>query len=51
LKTDGKAVMMKYLGFEKENEAVYTYLEADNISSVKRIDVTILFYMIYMMTR
>jgi hypothetical protein len=40
LKTDGKAVTMKYLGFEKENEAVYAYLQADNISAVKKIDVT-----------
>jgi hypothetical protein len=34
---DGKTLGMKYLGFEKENEAIYAYLQVDNISTVKKI--------------
>lgn len=40
LSADGKTLVMKYLGFEKENEAVYAYLQVDNISVVKKIEVT-----------
>jgi hypothetical protein len=40
LKTNGKTVVLKYLGFEKENEAVYSYFEADNVLLVNKIDVT-----------
>ncbi|HKB43609.1 MAG TPA: DUF6702 family protein [Chitinophagaceae bacterium] len=40
LNADGKTLVMKYLGFEKENEAIYAYLEVDNISAVKKIEVT-----------
>jgi Domain of unknown function (DUF6702) len=37
---DGKTLGMKYLGFEKENEAIYAYLQVDNISTVKKIVIT-----------
>lgn len=40
LNTDGKTLVMKYLGFEKENEAVYAYLQVDNISTIKKIVIT-----------
>jgi hypothetical protein len=37
---DGKPVQLSYVGFEKENEAVYGYVEVDNLAIVKKIDVT-----------
>ena len=40
INADGKKAIMKYLGFEKENEAAYAYLEVDNISSVKKVEIT-----------
>ena len=40
LNADGKTLVMKYLGFEKESEAVYAYLQVDNVSSLKKIEVT-----------
>ena len=38
LKADGKPVSFSYLGFEIDNEAVNSYLQVDNISSVKKIE-------------
>jgi hypothetical protein len=38
LKAEGKAVMMSYLGFEKENEATYVYFQADNVPTAKKIE-------------
>jgi hypothetical protein len=40
LKADNRPVNLSYVGFEKEEEAVYCYFEVDNIASVKRMDVT-----------
>ena len=40
LSADGNPVKLSYIGFEKENEAVYSYLQADNITSVKKIEIT-----------
>lgn len=40
LSVDGKPVKLFYVGFEHENEAVYGYVQADNIPSVKKVDVT-----------
>jgi hypothetical protein len=40
IKADGRPVAIQYLGFENENEAVFSYIEADNISAVKKIEVT-----------
>jgi len=40
IKADNKAVNFSYVGFEKEDEAVYSYFQVDNIPSVKKIDVT-----------
>jgi hypothetical protein len=37
---DGKQQQLNYLGFEKDKESAYCYLQIDNIASVKRIDVT-----------
>ena len=40
LKVDGRPVNFSYVGFEKEEEAVYSYFEVDNVPNVKKIDVT-----------
>jgi hypothetical protein len=39
LSADGKPVTLSYIGFERENEAVYGYVQADNIATVKKIDI------------
>ncbi|OQP63052.1 hypothetical protein A4R26_17295 [Niastella populi] len=41
LKVDNKAVTMEFIGFEKENDAVWSYFEVKNIATApKKIDVT-----------
>jgi uncharacterized protein DUF6702 len=40
IRADGKTVSFSYVGFEKEDEAVYSYFQVDNIPSVKKIDLT-----------
>lgn len=37
---DGKIISLKYLGFEKIEEGIYSYYQADNISIPKKIEVT-----------
>ena len=37
---DGRPEKLTYVGFERESEAVYSYVEAENIASVKKIEVT-----------
>jgi len=39
IKADGRAVDLSFLGFEKQDEAIFSYFQANNISAVKRIDV------------
>jgi len=39
LSVDGKAIDLSYIGFEKEKESAYSYFQAENISSVKKIDI------------
>jgi len=38
-KADSKEANFNYLGFEKEDDAVYCYLQVDNVSAVKKIDI------------
>jgi hypothetical protein len=38
LKAEGKPVVMSYLGFEKENEAVYVYLQVDKVASAQKLE-------------
>lgn len=38
LKADNKAVSLSYLGFEIDHDAVYVYLQAENIASIKKIE-------------
>ena len=40
IKADGRNVSLSYLGFEKEDEATYSYFQVDNISTIKKIDIT-----------
>ena len=37
---DGKPGTLSYLGFEKEAEAVYSYVQVDNVPSVKKVEFT-----------
>lgn len=41
IKAERKPVKLSYVGFERENEAVYGYVQVDNISSVKKVDVSV----------
>jgi hypothetical protein len=37
---DGKASVYKYIGYEKIEEAIYSYYEIENVTSVKKMSVT-----------
>ena len=37
---DGKVLPLKFLGFEKIDEGIYSYYQADNITFPKKIEVT-----------
>jgi hypothetical protein len=37
---DGKPVKFSYVGFEREAEAVYSYVQVDNIPFVKTVDIS-----------
>ena len=36
---DGKNYGLTYIGFERDNEAIMSYVEADNIATLKKIDI------------
>lgn len=40
IKADGKPVKLSYLGYEKDNDAIYSYFQVDHIASVKKIELT-----------
>ena len=40
IKTDGIPVKLLYLGYERDNDAIYSYFQADSIGTVKKIEVT-----------
>jgi hypothetical protein len=40
IKVDGKDVSFSYVGFEKDEEAVFSYFQADNVAAPKRINVS-----------
>ena len=40
LKVDGKPVTMHYIGYEQRLESIWVYLEVDNITTLKKLDVT-----------
>jgi hypothetical protein len=39
LKGDNKDLRMSYLGYERDNDAIYSYLEVGNIPTIKKIEV------------
>jgi len=39
-KADDKAVSFSYLGYEKEDEAIYSYFQVDNIASVRKVEIS-----------
>jgi len=39
LKVDGKAVQLEFVGYEKENEAIWSYYQVANVASLKKLDV------------
>lgn len=39
LKLDNKPVVLDFVGFERENEAVWSYFQVPNISAPKKIDI------------
>jgi hypothetical protein len=36
---DGKPVQMSFVGYEKEDVVVYSYLQVDNVNSVKKVSI------------
>jgi hypothetical protein len=40
LKVDGKPVQIEFLGFERESEAIWSYLQVTNVPSVKKIEIS-----------
>lgn len=38
-KVDNKPVNFSYVGFEKQDEAIYSYFQVDNITSLKKLDI------------
>jgi len=40
IKVDGKDVNLSYLGFEKDDEAVFSYFQVDNVAVVKKLNVS-----------
>jgi hypothetical protein len=39
LKVDGKPVAMHYIGYEQRLESIWVYLEVENVTSLKKLDV------------
>jgi len=37
---DGKSIPLSFVGFEQEDQVVFSYLEAPNISSIKNVSIT-----------
>lgn len=40
LKINGKAVQLQYVGYEKENEALWTYIQVNNVTAVKKLEIS-----------
>ena len=40
ISVDGKQGNLTYLGFEKDNEGVYSYVQVENVASVKKVELT-----------
>ena len=40
INVDGKPQILKYIGYEKNEDGINTYLEVQNITTIKKIDIT-----------
>lgn len=40
IKADGKAAQFSYLGYERDSDVIYSYFQVDNITSVKKMEIT-----------
>jgi hypothetical protein len=40
IKVDGKAAQFSYLGYERDSDVIYSYFQVDNITSVKKMEIT-----------
>ena len=40
IEADGKVVTLSFLGYEKDNDAIYSYFECANIPTVKKVNIT-----------
>ena len=40
IKADNRATTFQYVGFESEGDAVYSYVEVDNLPSVKKVELS-----------
>ena len=40
IKTDDKTQTLSYLGFERDNDAIYVYVEIVKVASVKKVEVS-----------
>ncbi|MGB8191098.1 MAG: DUF6702 family protein [Chitinophagaceae bacterium] len=40
VKADGKLLQLEFVGYEKENEAIWSYFQVSNVPSVKKLEVT-----------
>jgi hypothetical protein len=40
IKLDNKPVVLEFVGFERENEAVWSYLQISTVAAPKKIDIT-----------
>ena len=39
INVDGKVMPLSFVGFEKEDVVIYSYLQADNVASVKKVSI------------
>ena len=39
LKADGKPVQLSYLGYDRDNEATYSYFQAESVSNLKKVEI------------
>lgn len=39
IKLDGKPINLEYVGFERENEAVWSYLQVTNVGAPKKVEI------------
>ena len=40
IRSNGKPLLLNYLGFENESEAAYGYIEVENVNTVSKLEIT-----------